>query len=118
MGGHSLGGVAAATYVSKREDLDGLVFWASYPINDTLKNMDMKILSIYGTLDISGMDRFDSARTYLPGDTEFVIIHGGNHAQVGDYGPQPGDNEATITRLDQQKQVVNATVKLLKEISE
>jgi hypothetical protein len=64
------------------------------------------------------MDRFDAARADLPQDTEFVIIDGGNHAQFGDYSFQPGDNEATITRLDQQKQVVDATVKFLKEISE
>ena len=118
VGGHSLGGMAAATYASRKEDLDGVVFWASYPVNDALKNIDMKILSIYGTLDISGMDRFDAARTDLPQDTEFVIIDGGNHAQFGDYGFQPGDNEGTITRLDQQKQVVEATVKFLKEVSE
>jgi pimeloyl-ACP methyl ester carboxylesterase len=118
VGGHSLGGIAAATYAGRKADLDGLVFWAYYPINDTLKNRNVKTVSIYGTLDISGMDRFDAARADLPQDTEFVIINGGNHAQFGDYGFQPGDNEATITRLDQQKQVVDATVKLLKEISE
>lgn len=32
------------------------------------------------------------------------------------YGPQPGDNEARITRVDQQKQVVEATAQFLKEL--
>jgi hypothetical protein len=116
VGGHSLGGVAAATYAGTRDDLDGVVFWASYPADDTLKNKDLKILSVYGTLDMGGMDAFDGSRANLPADTKFVVIDGGNHSQFGDYGFQPGDNEATITRLDQQKQVVDATVQFLKEL--
>ena len=116
VGGHSLGGVAAASYASSRENLDGVVFWASYPADDSLKNTEMKILSIYGTLDMSGTDAFEDSRAKLPADADFVVIEGGNHAQFGDYGIQPGDNEATLTSLEQQKQVVNATVRFLKEI--
>ena len=115
--GHSLGGVAAAMYASKH-DVDGLVLWASYPSNDTLKNSRLKILSIYGTQDISGVTAFENSYTLLPPDTNYVVLKGGNHAQFGDYGPQPGDNEATITRDDQQKQVVNATAQFLKDISQ
>jgi len=118
VGGHSLGGVAAAAYAGTKDDLDGVVFWASYPKDDTLKNSNMKVLSIYGTLDRGGMDSFDASRAILPPDTEFVLIDGGNHAQFGDYGFQPGDNEAKITRLDQQKQAVDATVRFLKELSQ
>jgi hypothetical protein len=47
---------------------------------------------------------------------EFVVIQGGNHAQFGDYGVQPGDHEATISRVDQQKQVVEVTAQFLKEL--
>jgi Alpha/beta hydrolase family len=46
------------------------------------------------------------------------VIQGGNHSQFGDYGLQPGDNEATITRADQQKQVVDATAQFLKELDQ
>ena len=118
VGGHSLGGVAAATYATGRENLDGVVFWASYPADDSLKNTDMKVLSIYGTLDMGGTNTFEASRANLPADAEFVVIDGGNHAQFGDYGVQPGDNPSSITRLEQQKQVVNATVRFLKEISQ
>jgi len=117
VGGHSLGGVAAATYASKH-DIDGLVLWASYPSNDSLKNSKIKIISIYGTEDISGLSAFDNSRTLLPADTQYILIQGGNHAQFGDYGVQPGDSEATITRVDQQKQTVDATVQFLKELSQ
>jgi pimeloyl-ACP methyl ester carboxylesterase len=118
VGGHSLGGAAAAAYAGKNNRLDGVVFWASYPADATLKNTDLKILSIYGTLDMSGVDSFEASRANLPSTTKFVVIDGGNHGQFGDYGFQPGDNEATISRADQQKQVVEATVKFLKEVSE
>lgn len=118
VGGHSLGGVAAATYAGRHDGLEGVVFWASYPADDTLKDSHLKVLSIYGSLDMSGVDPFEASRQNLASDTEFVLITGGNHAQFGDYGFQPGDKEATITRADQQKQAVDATAKFLKEISQ
>lgn len=118
VGGHSLGGVAAATYASRNESIDGVVLWASNPADDALKNTDMRILSIYGTLDMNGLERFEASRAKLPPTAEFVVIAGGNHGQFGDYGFHPGDHEATISRADQQKQAVEATVKFLKEVSE
>lgn len=113
VGGHSLGGVAASLYASKKGVCEGIVFWASYPAGEELKNTKLKVLSIYGTLDMGGMDAFDASRANLPPDTQFVLISGGNHAQFGDYGFQPGDNEATITRAEQQSQTVDATVQFL-----
>jgi pimeloyl-ACP methyl ester carboxylesterase len=118
VGGHSLGGVAAGSYAGSHDALDGVVFWASYPANDSLSNTDMKALSIYGTRDISNMSVFEASRAQLPADAEFVVIDGGNHAQFGDYGLQQGDNAATISRAEQQKQIVDATLKFLKEISQ
>jgi pimeloyl-ACP methyl ester carboxylesterase len=117
VGGHSLGGVAAALYASSHAQLDGIVFWASYPSDDALKNGDLKVLSIYGTRDMGGMEQFEASRAKLPPDAQFVVIQGGNHSQFGDYGLQPGDNEATITPLEQQGQVVDATVQFLKELA-
>ena len=119
VGGHSLGGIAAADYALQHLDaLDGLIFWASYPANDSLKNKNIKILSIYGTLDMAGMSTFDEKRPLLPSETEFVVIQGGNHSQFGDYGFQSGDNEASISRVDQQRQVVDATVGFLESLSQ
>lgn len=117
VGGHSLGGVAAALYASKHTNLDGVVFWASYPADDSLKNTKLKVLSVYGTQDMDGTEQFDKSRTMLPVETKFVIIDGGNHGQFGDYGFQPGDKQATITRADQQAAVVDATVEFLQSLS-
>jgi hypothetical protein len=47
-----------------------------------------------------------------------VPIEGGNHAQFGYYGPQPGDAPATISREEQQIQAVDATVALLERIKD
>jgi dienelactone hydrolase len=116
VGGHSLGGTAAATFASTH-DVDGLVLWAAYPANDSLRNSAVRVVSIYGTQDISGMSAFEERRALLPPDTDYIVIEGGNHAQFGDYGFQPGDNQATITRLDQQQQAVAATVQFLKELN-
>jgi pimeloyl-ACP methyl ester carboxylesterase len=119
VGGHSLGGVASALYASRhQDDVDGLVLWASYPSNDSLKNTSLKVLSIYGTRDMNGKAAFEDTRALLPTDTQYVVIQGGNHAQFGDYGIQPGDQEATIARLEQQKQIVDATLRFMKAISQ
>ncbi len=114
-GGHSLGGVAAAYFAANHPQIQGIVFWASYPADDRLKNSGIKMLSIYGTED-GGLDhgaKIEQYKAYQPADTQFVVIQGGNHGQFGDYGPQPGDNPATISPESQWQQVTEATVRFL-----
>ena len=113
VGGHSLGGVAASLFTGKHPEIKGLVFWASYPADDSIKDSNLHVLSIYGTNDMAGADKFDETSVLNPANAQYVVIDGGNHAQFGDYGPQPGDKEATITRAEQQAQVVNAVVAFL-----
>jgi len=75
--------------------------------------------SIYGTLDgLSTGDKIDASRPLLPGDTRWVPIEGGNHAQFGDYGLQSGDGSATIPASEQQARAAEATVRVLKAIAE
>jgi len=115
VGGHSLGGAMAANYLYTNPGIaDGLILWASYPAeSNDLSSSDLQVLSIYGTLDMAGMEKFDASRALLPSDTTWVVIEGGNHAQFGDYGPQPGDNVAIISAADQQAQIVDATTAFL-----
>lgn len=117
VGGHSLGGVAASLYAKNHPDLDGMVYWASYPADDSLKVSGMEFTSIYGTLDMGGMEAFQSSASLLPTDTQFVVIQGGNHSQFGNYGLQPGDNPATITWQEQQTQAIQATAHLLDSLN-
>lgn len=120
VGGHSLGGVMAAQYAGSHTDkVQGLVLWASYPAsNNDLSDSGLKVLSIYGTLDMGGVEPFQASRALLPTDTTWLVIEGGNHAQFGDYGFQPGDNPATVSAADQQTQVVNATVDFLDSLDD
>lgn len=114
-GGHSLGGVAASYFAANHPEIQGIVYWASYPADDRLKNTGIQALSIYGTED-GGLDdgaKIEQYKPYQPADTQFVVIQGGNHAQFADYGPQPGDNPATISAEDQWQQVTEATVQFL-----
>lgn len=119
VGGHSLGGVAASSYAAAHLDsIDGLVLWASYPADDSLTNATIRVISIYGTKDMAGMEPFDRSRSQLPADTQFVVIDGGNHAQFGAYGPQAGDNPADISAEEQWKQVAEATIGFLEGLRE
>ena len=52
------------------------------------------------------------------GNTHWVAIEGGNHAQFGWYGPQSGDGTATISREEQQRQIVGATLELLSRLAD
>ena len=116
VGGHSLGGVASALFAKDHPQLEAVIFWASYPADDSLSKSNLKMLSIYGTNDMAGAAKFDETRPLLVVDAKYVVIDGGNHGQFGDYGPQPNDHQATISRADQQAQVVQATAEFLKEL--
>jgi hypothetical protein len=120
MGGHSLGGSMAAMYAATHpEKIKGLVLWASYPSGtDDLHDKGVKVLMVFGTLDgLVTQSKLEAARLLLPLDTFWVPIPGGDHAQFGSYGPQPGDNPATITPFDQQLAAVKATILFLQNLS-
>lgn len=119
MAGHSLGGTMAAQYAaSDPGHVKALVLLASYPARSTdLSKSDMPVVSIFGTRDgVLNQASFKAAATLLPEKTEYVPIEGGNHAQFGSYGPQPGDNEATITADDQLYETVDAIAVALRPI--
>lgn len=119
VGGHSLGGVAASSYAANHPEIKGVVFWASYPANDMLKTNGTKAISIYGTNDgLAGGGKIDESKALLPSDTQFIAIEGGNHAQFGSYGPQAGDNEATISPEEQWAQTAEATAGFLESASQ
>ena len=116
IGGHSLGGAMAAGFAASNPSVvDGLVLWSSHPANDKdLSDRDLLVVSIYETLDgISINRKIERTRHLLPPQTRWVPIEGGTHAQFGCYGPQKGENIATISQEDQQKIIINATLDLL-----
>jgi pimeloyl-ACP methyl ester carboxylesterase len=119
IGGHSLGGVAAAQYAANHAELAGLVLWASYPADDSLSQSTVEVLSVYGSQDgLTTPEDIASSRALLPPGAIFVEITGGNHAQFGSYGAQGGDRPATISAEAQWAQIVEATVSFLEGVSD
>lgn len=119
IGGHSLGGAMAASFVyGHRDAVQGIVFWAAYPAgNNSLADRNIQAISIYGTRDgLATGTKIDVSRALLPANTRWVAIEGGNHAQFGWYGAQPGDQEAAIDRAVQQEQAIRATEGLLRSL--
>lgn len=104
IGGHSLGGAMASSYVSKNsEDVEGLILLAAYPTNEISK----PVLAVYGSND----DILDTNK--LHNVKNISIIEGGNHAYFGNYGEQDGDGTATITREEQQEEVAEVIIEFI-----
>ncbi|GAB4559451.1 MAG: alpha/beta hydrolase [Anaerolineae bacterium] len=117
IGGHSLGGAMAARFAARHpERVHGVVLWASYPPDsDPLTDFAGPVLSVYGTEDM-GRDGIEARRDLLPPHARWGVIPGGNHAQMGWYGPQRGDGVARIDREEQQAIVLEATVEFLQQV--
>lgn len=122
VGGHSLGGTMAAM-VAKLfpEDITGLVLLSSFPtpIVCNLSKLDhLRAVSLWGNLDsLISRALWEGGRNQLPGDSRFIEIDGGNHAQMGYYGAQAGDTAATIPREEQQAIVVEELLGLMEAIA-
>ncbi|MBW4085503.1 alpha/beta hydrolase [Paenibacillus sp. S150] len=105
LGGHSLGGVMASRYAAEHADqLKGVFFLASYPDEKgSLEDTTLSVLSVLGTEDkVIDQENYNKGRSYLPGNTVYYSVKGGNHAQFGSYGEQKGDGKATISEEEQQ----------------
>lgn len=102
LGGHSLGGSMAASYVSKNtDDFNGLVLLGSYSTAN-ISDSNIKVLSIYGSEDnVLNKENYEENRRNLPKNFTEFIIDGGCHAYFGMYGSQDGDGFPTITNEEQ-----------------
>lgn len=104
LGGHSLGGAMASSYVNKNSSmLQGLILLGAYPINDST----IPTIAIYGSEDIM-LDK--SKLTTVKNKLELV---GGNHAHIGNYGEQKDDGTATMPREEQQSKTVEAILNFI-----
>lgn len=102
IGGHSLGGSMAASYVAKHvHDFEGLILLGSYSTAD-LSTTNLKVLSIYGSEDkVLNSDKYNKYKENLPENFTEVMIDGGCHAYFGMYGEQEGDGKAKISNEEQ-----------------
>ena len=102
VGGHSLGGLAAADFAAEHA-VAGVVLLAAYPT----KPLEEPMLLICGTED-GVINRERMAKAQSLGTVEELTIPGGNHADFGDYGAQRRDNAALIPPERQQRETAEA----------
>ena len=118
IGGHSVGGTAAAIYTAHHpENIAGLAIWASYPADSSdLSTVDIPVISMYGSLEERVTDESVGARKHLlPADTQYIKIEGGDHHQFGSYVIKPEEHLATLPRAEQHAQIIAAMMDLLHE---
>ncbi|UED70141.1 MULTISPECIES: alpha/beta fold hydrolase [Brevibacillus] len=111
IGGHSLGGAMAARFAVQHLDrIDGVFFLGAYPDKrGDLQKAEIPVLSLLGSRDgVVNREKFAASKAFLPENAVFMTIEGGNHAQVGSYGAQEGDQPAAITPQEQWQQTVAA----------
>ena len=106
IGGHSLGGVMAASYAAAHSSqFEGVYMLAAYSTKPLAENT--RAVTIYGSEDgVLNMAKLKEANRYLPAGSETYVIEGGNHAQFGNYGMQTGDGNAAISPEEQQRRTV------------
>lgn len=109
IGGHSLGGSMAASYLEKHsDDYEGLILLGSYSTAD-LSDNELDVLSVYGSEDkVMNREKYDANKSNLPDDFVEVVIDGGCHAYFGMYGAQDGDGTPTISCEEQINLTANA----------
>lgn len=119
IGGHSKGGFYAAEFAGRNPDAGGamglILVGTTHPRDRDLSKLAIPVTKILATRDRLASPewaRENAAR--LPAGTEWVVIRGGNHSQFGSYGFQFGDRFATISRDQQQSELVAAVVKALR----
>lgn len=111
IGGHSLGGSMAASYLLENVDaFEGLILLGSYSTVN-LSNTELEVLSIYGSEDmVMNREKYEANKSNLPEDFSEIIIDGGCHAYFGMYGAQDGDGSPNITNEDQINMTAEAIV--------
>jgi len=114
--GHSLGGAMACRFCLDHPTQVGkLILLAAYTTSSyDLSQRILPVLSITASNDgLSTPEKIKKNRVFLPADTRYYEIDGGNHAQFGDYGMQFGDGQAQISALEQLEITVDQILAFL-----
>lgn len=114
--GHSLGGAMACQYAAANSDkVEGLLLFGAYCATD-ISQSKLKVMSLLGSVD--GLVTAEKNELYsknLPNTTQLFEIEGANHAQMGNYGWQKGDNYATVSDEIVTESIVRAVGDFLQE---
>ncbi|MEQ1797098.1 MAG: alpha/beta hydrolase [Lacibacter sp.] len=116
--GHSQGAKMAAQFVYENPGLISklILIGTTHPRDISLADNKIPVLKIYGSNDgVADEESIMNNKPKLPATTKFARIQGANHAQFGYYGYQLGDNKATISREEQQKETVRVITEFIKQ---
>jgi pimeloyl-ACP methyl ester carboxylesterase len=121
VGGHSMGAAIAARFVFEEpKRFKGMILVATtHPRDFDISTFQGEAVKVYGTEDrVAPQAKSDANKQLLPAKTKWVRIEGGNHAQFGSYGVQPGDGPAKISEEKQRRQTIEAIAETLQRASE
>lgn len=118
IGGHSLGGVMACRFAADHpEQIQGLLLYASYCETNLAERTNFIATTLYATNDtLSTPDEILAAKHFLPRTATYTPIEGSIHSFFGDYGPQRGDGNATISHENARQQIIAASLTVLEEM--
>ncbi|MBQ9759831.1 MAG: alpha/beta hydrolase, partial [Clostridia bacterium] len=102
IGGHSLGGSMAASYLADHSaEFAGLVLLGAYSTAD-LSTTSLEVLSLFGSEDrVMNAEKYEENKKNLPQGFAEIKIEGGCHAYFGMYGEQDGDGIPSISAEEQ-----------------
>lgn len=121
LGGHSRGAAIASRFASNHSDLfSGLILIGTSHPKDSkfdLSKSGLLVMKIYATRDgLASLSEIEETSKFLPGDTIWIKIDGGNHSQFGYFGTLLGDGRAEISREEQQEVTISAILSMLKDV--
>jgi pimeloyl-ACP methyl ester carboxylesterase len=114
--GHSFGAAMAVRFAAEQPARTAqlVLIGTTHPRELDLSRSGLPVTRIVGTADgVADLERVRENSRNLPPDTRWICIEGGNHAQFGWYGPQPGDRRAALTREEQQRRTIEALIDVL-----
>lgn len=111
IGGHSLGGSMAASFVADNsDDFEGLILLGSY----STTQIALPVLSIYGSEDkVMNREKYDKYKSNINSSLTETVIEGGCHAYFGMYGAQDGDGMPSISNEEQINITVTEIIKFI-----
>ncbi len=118
VGGHSRGAAIASRFAyAHGASFDGLILiGTSHPKEQAfdLSDSTLAVTKIYASNDgLASPDEVKDNAIYLPANTTWVLIEGGNHSQFGYFGKLLFDNPATLSREQQQELTIDAILSAL-----
>ncbi len=111
IGGHSLGGSMAASFVADNsDDFEGLILLGSY----STAKVTLPVLSVYGSEDkVMNREKYDKYKSNIDSSLTETVIEGGCHAYFGMYGAQDGDGTPSISNEEQINITVTEIIKFI-----